>query len=368
METRAREERGRMRVFLIMLALLCWGLSPARAAYVQTIVTQTAFQTVPTVWAPTDDAQLQIPIGFTFTFNGTNYTNVWVNSNGMLSFSAGTTAYGNLALPVATAPTDMILPYWDDILAPTAGNVTYGTLGTAPNRQLVVSWNAVALYNDAAARCSFQVVLGEDQTIRFRYSSASINCNGSLATTGIQENATTAIQRSFNTVIPLTQDVLYTPSVATLNVQKTVSVLCDPINGATNPKNIPGAISRWAITVSNTGSLTTTLTQLSDTLASNITFDSNFVLGADAATCRSAAPGVPTSATGRGFKVSLTGGTRTGFPAYLTSASDTDGATFTSPSTVQINYAQVLPAVTGYTAGELKAGETVKIEFNGTLN
>ncbi len=359
-----------MRVILFLLALFGLGIAPAQATYVQTIVAQTAFQTVPTAWAPADDAQLSIPIGFTFSFNGVAYTSVWVNSNGMLSFSAGSTAYNDTPLPSAAAPTDMILPYWDDINAPVAGNVTYGTLGTAPNRQLVVSWNAVALYNNAAARCSFQVVLNENGTIRFRYSSANVACDGTAATTGVQENTTTYIQRSSATAISLTQDVLYTPSVPTptLSVQKTATLLCDPINGATNPKNIPGAISRWAITVSNTGTLTATLTQLTDTLASNISFDTNLVIGADATTCKSAAPGVPTNATGRGFKVSLTGGTRTGFPAFLTSAADTDGATFTSPSSVQINYAQVLPAVTGYTAGELKAGETVKIEFNGTLN
>jgi uncharacterized repeat protein (TIGR01451 family) len=360
-----------MRVFLLMLAMLCLGLAPAQAAYVQTVVAQTAFQTVPTVWNPADDAQIQIPIGFTFNFNGANYTNVWVNSNGTLSFTAGTTNYTNVALPYTTAPTDLILPYWDDLLAPGFGNVTYGTLGTAPNRQLVVSWNTVALYNNNAARCSFQVVLNENQSIRFRYSSANIACNGTVgATTGVQENATTFIQRSFDTAISLTQDVLYTPSVPTptLSVQKTVTLLCDPINPASTAKNIPGAMSRWAITVANTGSITATLTQLDDTLASNITFDPNLVVGADAATCASAAPGVPTSAAGRGFRVTLTGGTRTGFPKFLTTAADADGATFSAPNAVQINYAQVLPVATGYTAGELKAGETVKIEFNGTLN
>lgn len=37
----------------------------------------------------------------------------------------------------------------------------------------------------------------------------------------------------------------------TLTVSKVVSVICDPINGNSNPKNIPGAIEQYAITITN---------------------------------------------------------------------------------------------------------------------
>lgn len=39
----------------------------------------------------------------------------------------------------------------------------------------------------------------------------------------------------------------------TINVIKTVSIISDPINGTTNPKYIPGAVLRYSITVTNTG-------------------------------------------------------------------------------------------------------------------
>jgi uncharacterized repeat protein (TIGR01451 family) len=44
-----------------------------------------------------------------------------------------------------------------------------------------------------------------------------------------------------------------TPKYPTLAVQKTSAVLSDPINGVSNPKRIPGAVVRYAVTITNTG-------------------------------------------------------------------------------------------------------------------
>jgi uncharacterized repeat protein (TIGR01451 family) len=353
---------------LVAIALsFGFGVSASFAAYTQNIVAQTAFQTVTNNWAAADDDQLQVPIGFGFTFNGITYNNVWINSNGALSFTAGFTTYSNTAMPVAT-PADVILPYWEDLNRPAGGTITYGTLGVAPNRQFVVSWNAVPIYPTLGS-CTFQVVLGEDRSIRFRYSTTSVSCDGSSATTGVQESTTSFIQRSLNAVIPFNQDVLYLVSGPSVSVKKTSAVVCDPINGTTNPKNLPGSISRWTISVSNVGTVSADLTQMTDALSAITTFDPNLVVGATAATCNtSAPPGVPLSAVGRAFNISVAGTTRTGYPKFLTGAADADGATFTAPSSIVIDFAQALPVMTGYTAGQLKPGETVTIYFNVKLN
>jgi uncharacterized repeat protein (TIGR01451 family) len=350
----------------LLFFILGSGVSAAFAAYTQNIVAQTAFQTAPNDWAAGDDVTLQASLGFGFIFNGTTYTSVHMNSNGALSFSAGYTTYTNTGFPV-TAPANVILPYWDDLNRPAGGTITYGAVGTAPNRQFIVSWNAVRLFSGGGT-CTFQVVLSEDQSIRFRYSTTSTGCNGSSATTGVQENATTLIQRSFNTPISLTQDVLYLRT-AVVNVQKTSVVMCDPINGTLNPKNLPGSVSRWTISVSNTGTVSADLTQVSDTLSNITAFDPNLIVGATAATCNiGAPPGVPQNAAGRAFNIGITGSTRTGYPKFLTGAADSDGATFTAPSSIVIDFAQALPAMTGYTAGQLKPGEVVTIYFNVKLN
>ena len=125
-----------MKKLVFVLLLFCLGLGKAGATYVQSIVAQTAFQTVPTSWAAPDDGFIQVPIGFTFQFNGVNYTQVFINSNGMLSFTAGSTDFNNSAMPIAAAPTDRILALWDDLDRSVGGTITHGTLGTAPNRQI----------------------------------------------------------------------------------------------------------------------------------------------------------------------------------------------------------------------------------------
>jgi uncharacterized repeat protein (TIGR01451 family) len=44
-----------------------------------------------------------------------------------------------------------------------------------------------------------------------------------------------------------------TPKRPSLSVTKISDVLSDPVNGATNPKRIPGAVIRYAVTVTNSG-------------------------------------------------------------------------------------------------------------------
>lgn len=49
-------------------------------------------------------------------------------------------------------------------------------------------------------------------------------------------------------------DISYCMPFTTLNVTKVSSIVSDPVNGATNPKAIPGALIEYLITVSNSGS------------------------------------------------------------------------------------------------------------------
>lgn len=161
----------------------------------------------------------------------------------------------------------------------------------------------------------------------------------------------------------------YRVASAVISVQKTATVLCDPFNGTTNPKNIPGAIIRWTITVSNsaTAGASATLAQVADALDTNTTFDPNLVAPTSAATC-SSATGVPTSAAGKGLSLDVTGDTRPGtYPKYLTNAADSDGSTFSSPNET-VTYTQAMPAEGTYAAGELKPGEAAVVYFNVTIN
>ena len=162
----------------------------------------------------------------------------------------------------------------------------------------------------------------------------------------------------------------YIVQTATLSVVKSVTTLCDPFNGVASPKNIPGAMVLWTITVTNTGSASATLATIADVLNGSTTQDPNLVVPTNAATC-SSATGVPASAAGRGFRIVSSVGARPlggqAATGYMTGAADGDGATFASPN-LAMDFLTALPAGGGYTAGELKAGESATVTFNVTVN
>jgi uncharacterized repeat protein (TIGR01451 family) len=161
---------------------------------------------------------------------------------------------------------------------------------------------------------------------------------------------------------------------ATLTVTKAVAPVCDPFNGNTNPKNVPGAFVRYTITVANTGTASASLTSISDSLTSLVTFDSDMIGGLSAAACvaggASEAGGAPLS----GIKILNTARTAagaTGYPKYRTSAADADGAGVAPVAgvpTLTVNFATVLPSEAGYLAGELKQSESVSVVFQVKIN
>ena len=165
----------------------------------------------------------------------------------------------------------------------------------------------------------------------------------------------------------------YRVLAAALTVSKTVTLVCDPFNSTTDPKNIPGAIVRWTITVSNAvgAAASATLTQVSDALNANSTFDPDLITGAGgAAGCEGLSGGAGTAedADGNGFRLDVAGDTRPGtYPKFFTSGNDGDGADLNG-TTVEIDYGPAMPAEGTYTAGELKPGESVTVYFNVSID
>ncbi len=91
-----------------------------------------------------DQITSALPIGFTFSFFGQNYTNFYLCSNGFITFSSGmpaTNVYGQ-ALPSLSLPLNLIALCWNDLNPQNpGGNINYITTGIAPNRKLVINYN-----------------------------------------------------------------------------------------------------------------------------------------------------------------------------------------------------------------------------------
>jgi len=146
---------------------------------------------------------------------------------------------------------------------------------------------------------------------------------------------------------------------AQLSIQKIATVIHDPFNDITNPKSIPGAYIQYVITVSNAAGAggSANLTTITDVLDTSTAIDPD--LAQDTA-------GTPESGSGFGFKVDISGTGRAAAatPLYFTTAADVDGIDYDGTDTVNASMSLVLPAETGYAAGELQAGESVTITFN----
>jgi hypothetical protein len=108
-----------------------------------------------------------IPLGFTFNFNGTNYTTCSINSNGYITFGA-TLSANNLFTPISsgTGYNGTISAIGFDLIS-NASTITYTTTGSAPNRIFIAQWNNARRYSGGAIAgdFNFQIRLNETTNI-----------------------------------------------------------------------------------------------------------------------------------------------------------------------------------------------------------
>lgn len=145
-----------------------------------------------------DDAVTNaLPIGFTFCFLGQNYTQFYIGSNGWISFSPGQpTSYTSAAIPSTDpeVPKNAIMGPWQDWHPGIGGQIVYQTIGTAPNRKLVVSWVAVPMFQCTTTLGTFQIVLNETTSIIDNHLTDKPNCPSwasGTATQGVHDIAGT---------------------------------------------------------------------------------------------------------------------------------------------------------------------------------
>ncbi|MFN8513450.1 MAG: choice-of-anchor D domain-containing protein [Thermomicrobiales bacterium] len=110
---------------------------------------------------PADDGSSpQTPLGFTANFFGTNYTKVFVNNNGNVTFDAALRTY--TASPIQTAGKVIIAPFWADVDTRGAGStpVKYGTITYNSRAAFCVNWVNVGYFSQHTDKLnSFQLIL-----------------------------------------------------------------------------------------------------------------------------------------------------------------------------------------------------------------
>ena len=134
-----------------------------------------------------------ISIGFPFEFYGNQYNNLYLSTNGFLSFNAlSSSSVTNAAIPSTGSPNNIIAPFWDDLDGRTQGTVHY----LLDNDKFYIQFTNWQKYN-ATGSLTFQMVLYSNGRIMFYYN--NMNATLTSATVGIENSTgTDGLQIAYN--------------------------------------------------------------------------------------------------------------------------------------------------------------------------
>jgi hypothetical protein len=110
------------------------------------------------------EASAPVPLPFDVAFFGSKQTQLWIGSQGTLGFGASppssSLGYPTCPLPDSFNAYGAIVAFGDSIDTSASG-VCWGTTGTAPNRQLVVTWSKATHESDPGSVLTFSVLVAE---------------------------------------------------------------------------------------------------------------------------------------------------------------------------------------------------------------
>lgn len=135
-----------------------------------------------------DQVSGALPLEFDFAFFGENYQSFYISSNGFITFAADQNngcCSGQFIPSAGEGVNNFIAFAWEDVNPSAGGTIRYETVGTAPNRTLVMEFDNVPYFGSSDAITS-QVQLFEGSN-RIEIHSLSVPQNG-FTTQGI-ENA-----------------------------------------------------------------------------------------------------------------------------------------------------------------------------------
>lgn len=135
-----------------------------------------------------DDISPAISIGFSFTYGSTAYSQVYVQTNGRLTFGSNSyckvKSISSSSLTNTMAATNgMDLDFRAGSCPAATCYVRYATIGSSPNRQFVVSFVNAADYYDSSQKYNFQIILNEDGSFVYQYGSIASSVTAAWETT-----------------------------------------------------------------------------------------------------------------------------------------------------------------------------------------
>ncbi len=134
-----------------------------------------------------DEVSAALPIGFEFSFYGNLYNDFHISSNGFITFTGNSDdgCCDGQALPNTNEPNNLIAFDWDDYDPESGGTIRYQTIGTTPNRILIMDFDNVAHIDDDTQGTTTQVKLFETSN-RIEIHATSISDLGYNKTQGLE--------------------------------------------------------------------------------------------------------------------------------------------------------------------------------------
>jgi hypothetical protein len=303
-----------------------------------------------------DGIQTDVPIGFTFNYNGTNFTTFGISTNGTIQLGGTATSFSNALI----SNSNVIAPMWDDNNR-TTGSISYLLSGSPGSQVMTIDWNNVAIGGSGSTGTpinQFQIQLFEGtNVVKFSYGTLS-SANALTASIGISGNigqfmsvtpaatpttSTVTENAGINSVVNIPSGTVYTftPPVYTYSWSPSAGLTPNATSASVTTPALTSTTT-YTVTVSNTAGCTATssVTVTTTPLTANATATPTTICAGQSTT-------ISAGATGGGTPYSYlwdtgaTTATITPSPAttttYSVTVTDNCGATVTSSVAVNVN-------------------------------
>jgi hypothetical protein len=181
-----------------------------------------------------DDTYSSITIP-SFCYRGSNFTTLYVSSNGMIGFSpTGMTSPNNTSLPTAAAPNNIICLFWDDLKPEIGGDGYY----KVDSPTIIVSYDGIPCYSGSFPLNLQAHLSSATDVVEIHYKDTYVGDPnydyGASATVGCENfNGTVGLQVGYNQ--PVLQDNYAIAYFQHLDSSPGGFGLLQPADGAVDP-------------------------------------------------------------------------------------------------------------------------------------
>ncbi|HXC64172.1 MAG TPA: hypothetical protein VNZ67_07425, partial [bacterium] len=133
-----------------------------------------------------DDGSVQVNLPFNFKFYGSIFTKTYLRPNGYVQFSNPDSVFDPFTCPLnSLGQKGIVAAFWMDLDLTNSGVVYTQVTGSTPNRVMVIQYTDVPPHGGGAGQATFQIQLGEDNSIVFSYNDTGTLGSGSVAVAGL---------------------------------------------------------------------------------------------------------------------------------------------------------------------------------------